>query len=64
MYSQLFQESFDPTITNPYLLLGYVVMWLIAAIYVLSLVIRQRNLRRDIELMKRLLEDDQEESHE
>jgi len=45
---------------NGYLLLGYGVMWLIVMIYIGSLFFRQRNLRRDMELMKRILQEDDE----
>lgn len=50
----------DPNVTMNYLLLGYGAMWVICALYVLSLANRQRNLRRDIEFLRRLLEEDQE----
>ncbi|MDX1414546.1 MAG: hypothetical protein R3293_10170 [Candidatus Promineifilaceae bacterium] len=46
---------------NGFLLLGYGIMWLIMMVYVASLYFRQRNLRRDIELMKRILQEDNEE---
>ena len=49
----------DPAITTPYLILGYVVMTGISIIYVISLVNRQRNLKRDLEVMRRLLEEDE-----
>jgi CcmD family protein len=48
----------DPNITMNYLVLGYAAMWLICAVYVLSLANRQRNLRRDIEFLRRLLEEE------
>ena len=47
----------DPHITSWYLILGYGVMWLIGFIYVMWLWIQQRNMQRDIELMKRILSD-------
>lgn len=47
----------DPTVTMGYLVLGYGVMWLIALFYVLSLAWRQRNMRRDVALLVRLLEE-------
>ena len=55
LFSQILQ-GIDPNVTLDYLLLGYVVMWLCALIYVLMLANKQRNLRRDIALMRRLLE--------
>jgi len=54
------QPGADPNQFNGFLLLGYAVMWLIVMIYILSLALRQRNLRRDIELMEQLLQDDDE----
>ena len=54
------QVSADPDKFNGYLLLGYGVMWLIIMIYIGSLALRQRNLRRDIELMEQILQEDDE----
>jgi hypothetical protein len=45
----------DPNVNLDYLLLGYTVMWLCALLYLLSLAVKQRNLRRDVALMRRLL---------
>ncbi len=45
---------------NGYLVLGYLIMWLIAMIYIVSLASRQRNLQQDIQLMHQLLQDDEE----
>ncbi len=50
----------DPNRFNDYLALGYFVMWLTGLVYVISLIVRQRNLHQDIALMKRLLEEDEE----
>lgn len=44
---------------NGYLLLGYIVMWVIAVVYLFTLSNRQRNLQQDIRLMRRLLEEDE-----
>ena len=54
------QGSADPDNFNGFLLLGYGVMWLIVMIYVASLALRQRNMRRDIELMEQILQEDDE----
>jgi CcmD family protein len=54
------QTTADPDKFNGYLLLGYGVMWLIVMIYIASLALRQRNLRRDIELMEQILREDDE----
>jgi CcmD family protein len=52
-----FLLQIHPNTHLDYLLLGYAVMWLVAFLYVLSLAGRQRNLRRDIALLRQLLED-------
>ncbi|MCB8991677.1 MAG: hypothetical protein H6664_14390 [Ardenticatenaceae bacterium] len=57
--STLLQTISDPNQFNGYLVLGYVVMWLIGLVYVVSLITRQRNLQQDIQLMQRLLEEDE-----
>lgn len=53
-------QAADPDKFNGYLLLGYGVMWLIVMVYIVSLALRQRNLRRDIELMEQILQEDDE----
>ena len=55
-----FQAGVDANQFNGYLLLGYGIMWLIVVVYITSLYLRQRNLRRDMELMKQILQDDDE----
>ncbi|MCA9974860.1 MAG: hypothetical protein KC413_03895 [Anaerolineales bacterium] len=50
----------DPMQFNNYLVLGYVVMWLIGVAYVISLAMRQRNLQKDVAMLKRLLQEDEE----
>lgn len=54
------QPSVDPNRFNGYLLLGYFVMWLIVVVYIVSLAMRQRNLEKDIELMEKILQEDEE----
>lgn len=51
----------DPNRFNQYLMLGYAVMWIVAMVYVLNLANKQRNLRQEIALMRRLLEEDEAE---
>lgn len=51
----------DPNRFNQYLLLAYAAMWLVATIYLLNIANRQRNLRQEIRLMRRLLEEDEAE---
>ena len=48
----------DPNQFNNYLILGYTVMGLIGITYVVTLAVRQRNLQKDLQLMHRLLEDE------
>ncbi|WP_420628706.1 hypothetical protein [Candidatus Leptofilum sp.] len=54
------QSSVNPNTFNNYLILGYIVMGVIGLFYIVSLVLRQRNLQQDIQLMERLLQDDEE----
>lgn len=54
------QPGVDPNVFNGYLILGYMIMLIIAMIYIVSLFVRQRNLRQDIELMEHLLQDDEQ----
>ncbi len=57
----LFQaDIFDPNRHNNYLILGYFAMWLIVMVYIFTLASRQRNAREEIQLMKQLLEEDEE----
>ena len=57
--TSLLQTVSDPNEFNGYLVLGYMIMWLIGVVYVITLVTRQRNLQQDIELMQHLLEEDE-----
>jgi hypothetical protein len=50
----------DPNRFNNFLVLGYGVMWFIAMIYVASLIVRQRNVQQDLQLMHRILQEDEE----
>lgn len=58
--SVFLQSSVNPNTFNNYLILGYVVMGVIGLVYIASLAIRQRNLRQDLHLMERLLQDDKD----
>lgn len=49
----------DPNRFNQYLLLAYAAMWLVAMVYLLNIANKQRNLRQEIRLMRRLLEEDE-----
>ncbi len=50
----------DPNRFNNFLILGYGVMWVIGMIYVASLLLRQRNVQQDLQLMQRILREDEE----
>jgi hypothetical protein len=52
----------DPNKFNQFMILGYVVMWIIAMIYILTLANRQRNVKEEVELLRQLLEEDEEYS--
>ncbi len=54
------QTGVDPNNFNNYLMLGYFVMAVISLVYIVSLALRQRNLQQDLQLMERLLQDDEE----
>jgi len=54
----------DPNKFNNYLLLGYFAMWLIAFGYTIYLANRQNNLRKEIDLLKQLLEEHEERTGE
>ncbi len=45
--------------TVPYLILGYVIIGGVGLIYVVSLMLRQRNLKRDLDVIEQLQEDDE-----
>ena len=48
-----------PPDTVPYLILGYVIIGVVGLGYVVTLVVRQRNLRRDLDVLERLKDDDE-----
>jgi hypothetical protein len=52
LMSMIFQEG--PAQTTNYMIMGYAVIFGLMFIYVLSLYIRQRNLKQDLELMEEL----------
>lgn len=60
--SDLFMQAGidDPNTFNHFMILGYVVMWIIAMVYILSLANRQRNVKEEVELLRQLLEEDEE----
>lgn len=44
--------------TVSYMILGYVIMGAVALVYVGSLLLRQRNLKRDLDVLERLQDDE------
>lgn len=54
----LLQMIDDPNRFNNYLLMGYGVMFLIALVYILYLANMQRNVRKDLDLLTRILQED------
>lgn len=56
MLSLLLEEPPD---TVAYLILGYVIIAVVGLGYVITLVVRQRNLRRDLDVLDRLDKDDE-----
>lgn len=49
----------DPGQFNGFLLLAYAAMWLVVVVYLANLANKQRNVRQEIRLMQRLLEEDE-----
>lgn len=47
----------NPNHFNDYLALAYGVLWFIGVFYVVNLINRQRNAQKDLELLRRLLEE-------
>ena len=63
MVTAVFQAASDiANQFNGYLMLGYFVMWIIVMVYIITLIVRQRNLKQDLELMQQILQNHEEES--
>lgn len=54
----------DPNRFNNFLMLGYFAIWLIGLGYVILLANRQRNVQQDLKLMRRLLEEHEDENQD
>ena len=52
----------DPNRLNGYLLLGFIVMGVIALIYLFYLQIQSRNTRQELELLSQLLDEEEKKS--
>lgn len=50
----------DPNKFNGYLMLAYFVMWLAFMVYLIALANKQRNVKQDIQLLQKLLQEDEE----
>lgn len=49
----------QPPDTVSYLILGYVIIAVVGVGYVITLVVRQRNLKRDLDVLEKLDKDDE-----
>lgn len=56
----LFQTVSDPNKFNGFMILGYVIMWLVAMVYIFIMANRQRNAREELKLMEQLLREDKD----
>lgn len=62
MITAVFQAASDiANQFNGYLMLGYFVMWLIVMVYIVTLIVRQRNLKQDLQLMQQILQEHEED---
>ena len=59
----LAQQTATPD-TGGYMVLGYVVLFVVLAIYLISLVIRNRNLKQDVDLLEELEKKEQQSKPE
>jgi len=59
LFSALLLLQDQPPDTVSYLILGYVIIGVVGLGYVLTLVVRQRNLRRDLDVLERMKDDDE-----
>ena len=63
MITAVFQAASDiANQFNSYLMLGYFVMWLIVMVYIVTLIVRQRNLKQDLQLMQQILQEHEEDT--
>ncbi len=53
----LFQDA--PAITTNYMIAGYTVLFGVLLLYILSLVMRQNNLKKDLEVLQEQVEADE-----
>lgn len=60
LLNSFLQSIDDPNKFNGFMILGYLIMWLVAMVYILILANRQRNAREELKLMEQLLREDKE----
>ena len=60
LISPTLQGGPDPNQFNGFMVLGYVVMWLVVMVYLITLSNRQRNVKEEVELLEQLLREDEE----
>jgi CcmD family protein len=53
-------QTGDPNQFNGFMILGYVVMWLVVMVYLVTMSSRQRNVKEEVELLEQLLREDEE----
>ena len=61
LFSILLQEG--PAETTNYMILGYTVIFGVLAIYLISLYVRNRNLKREVELLEELDQAEEAKDH-
>ena len=54
-------QQVEPSRFNDFLLLAYAVMWIVIIVYIVNLANKQRNVQQELQLMRRLLEEDEGE---
>jgi CcmD family protein len=53
-------QTGDPNQFNGFMILGYVAMWLVVMVYLITISNRQRNVKEEVELLEQLLREDEE----
>ncbi len=61
IFSLLLQQA--PPDTSGYMIAGYAVIFGVISLYLISFVVRRRNLREDIQVLQDIEEDDPYEPH-
>lgn len=61
MFLSILLQTVEPNQFNNFLALGYVAAFVIIMLYILFMINAQRNVRQDIELLERILQEDEPE---